>query len=76
MEELKIGDKIQLGNKKLEISEELPGTKGTFPKCEGCFFNGSVLDCSEFQLLDLIPSCSEVLRKDKKNIIFKEIKNV
>ena len=40
--------------------------------CTGCYLNGE--DCQSDQILNITGNCGNDLRKDKMNVIFKEIK--
>lgn len=71
VDELQIGDKFQLGDRKFVIEKE--GEEF----CEDCFFLSMVSNdvCEELKLYDILPQCASHCRKDKTNVIFKEIKN-
>lgn len=78
VDELQIGDKFQLGDRKFRIEEEvIDKEKSDFVEeyCIGCFFGDNNLHCDELQYYDFIPQCTKNCRKDKKNVIFKEVKN-
>ena len=67
--ERKIGEVFEYDGKKLRVIEE------PFDTCDGCYFNGRV--CQEASILKIIGNCGcIILRKDKINIIFKEVKDM
>lgn len=67
--ERKIGEVFEYDGKKLRVIEE------PFDTCDGCYFNGKV--CQEASILKIIGNCGcIILRKDKINIIFKEVKDM
>ena len=67
--ERKIGEEFEYDGKKLRVIEE------PFDTCDGCYFNGKV--CQEASILKIIGNCGcIILRKDKINIIFKEVKDM
>ena len=67
--ERKIGEVFEYDGKKLRVIEE------PFDTCDGCYFNGKV--CQEASILNIIGNCGcIILRKDKINIIFKEVKDM
>jgi hypothetical protein len=72
VDELKIGEEFQLGDRKFRIEEE---TDGEIEVCVGCFFKDANLECRELQIFNIIPECSFSCRKDKKDVVFKEVKN-
>ena len=64
--ERKIGEVFECDGKKLRVIEDL------FDSCDGCYFNGKV--CQEATILKIIGNCGCIVpRKDKINIIFKEV---
>ena len=64
--ERKIGEVFECDGKKLRVIEDL------FDSCDGCYFNGKV--CQEATILKIIGNCGCIApRKDKINIIFKEV---
>lgn len=78
VDELKIGEEFQLGDRRFRIEEEvIDKEKIDFIEeyCIGCFFGDNNLQCAELQCYDLIPQCTTNCRKDNKNVIFKEVKN-
>lgn len=67
--ERQIGEVFEYDGKKLRVIEEPCDT------CDGCYFNGKV--CQEASILKIIGNCGcIILRKDKINIIFKEVKDM
>ena len=67
--ERQIGEVFEYDGKKLRVIEE------PFDTCDGCYFNGKV--CQEASILKIIGNCGcIILRKDKINIIFKEVKDM
>lgn len=72
VDELKIGEEFQLGDRKFVVEEE---TEGDIEVCVGCFFKDTNLECRELQIFSIIPECSFTCRKDKKDVIFKEVGN-
>lgn len=67
--ERKIGEVFEYDGKKLRVIEE------PFDTCDGCYFNGKV--CQQASILKIIGNCGcIILRKDKINIIFKEVKDM
>lgn len=65
--ERKIGEIFECDGKKLQVIED------SFDTCNGCYFNGKV--CQEASILKIIGNCGCIIpRKDKIDIIFKEIK--
>lgn len=67
--ERKIGEVFEYDGKKLRVIEE------PFDTCDGCYFNGKV--CQEASILKIIGNCGcIILRKDKINIVFKEVKDM
>lgn len=67
--ERKIGEVFECDGKKLRVIEYL------FDSCDGCYFNGKV--CQEATILKIIGNCGCIVpRKDKINIIFKEVTNM
>lgn len=71
VEELKIGEEFQLGDRRFRIEKE--GEEF----CEGCFFLSTVSNdvCEELKLYDILPQCASYCRKDKTSVIFKEVEN-
>ena len=64
--ERKVGEVFECDGKKLRVIEYL------FDSCDGCYFNGKV--CQEATILKIIGNCGCIVpRKDKINIIFKEV---
>lgn len=64
-----IGEVFDFDGIKLRVIEE------PFDTCDGCYFNGKV--CQEASILKIIGNCGcIILRKDKINIIFKEVKDM
>lgn len=64
--ERKIGEVFECDGNKLRVIEAL------FDSCDGCYFNGKV--CQEATILKIIGNCGCIVpRKDKINIIFKEV---
>ena len=61
MKELKIGERVTIT---LEAVETVKG-------CDGCFFDGRNSCCVA---ISLGMECAPKYRSDKKNIIFKEVK--
>ena len=72
VDELKIGEEFQLGDRKFVIEQE---AEGYIEVCVGCFFRDNNLHCDELQYYDFIPQCTKNCRKDNKNVIFKEVGN-
>ena len=72
VDELKIGEEFKLGDRKFVIEEE---TEGVIEVCVGCFFKDANLECRELQIFNIILECSFSCRKDKKDVVFKEVKN-
>lgn len=64
--ERKIGEVFEYDGKKLRVIED------PFDTCDGCYFNEK--DCQSDQILNIVGNCGYDLRKDKINVIFKEIK--
>lgn len=78
VDELKIGEEFQLGDRKFVIEEEVivkEKSNCAEEYCIGCFFGDNNLQCEELQYYDLIPQCTKNCRKDNKNVIFREVKN-
>lgn len=78
VDELKIGEEFQLGDRKFRIEQEVIDKEKidcVEEYCIGCFFGDNNLHCDELQYYDFIPQCTKNCRKDKKNIIFKEVEN-
>lgn len=71
VDELQVGEKFRLGDREFVIEKE--GVEF----CEGCFFLQMVSNdvCEELKLYDMLPQCASHCRKDKKNVVFKEVKN-
>lgn len=64
--ERKIGEIFEYEGKKLQVIED------SFDTCNGCYFNGKV--CQEATILKIVGNCGCIVpRKDKINIIFKEV---
>lgn len=72
VDDLQIGDKFQLGDRKFVIEEE---KTSEYNFCKGCFFAKFNLECQELQTHCILPQCSAGARKDKKDVVFKEIEN-
>lgn len=74
VDDLQIGEKFRLGDREFVIEEEkIEGKERGY--CVGCFFYGNELGCSDFRAYNFIPECSHHNRKDKKDVIFKEVEN-
>lgn len=69
-ENLGIGETFILGCRKFKVVEIEDG-------CNGCFFESDCgfENCLGYELQEsyLLPECSKYCRKDKKNVIFKEM---
>ena len=63
--ERKIGEVFESNGVRLRVEKESSA-------CKGCYFNGE--DCQSDQILNITGNCGNDLRKDKMNVIFKEIK--
>ena len=63
--ERKIGEVFECNGVRLRVEKESSA-------CKGCYFNGE--DCQSDQILNITGNCLTDLRKDKMNVIFKEIK--
>ena len=71
-ENLGIGETFQLGCRKFKVVE-------SDRRCVNCFFDGDCgfEDCLGYILQEnyLLPECANHYRKDKKNVIFKEVED-
>lgn len=63
---LKIGKKFIFKDQRFKVVEELTNS------CFGCAFSNGETNCLKLQYNSSIPECSELLRKDEKNVIFKK----
>lgn len=72
VDDLQIGEKFRLGDREFVIEEE---KEVDIEACVGCFFKDANLECRELQIFSIIPECSFTSRKDKKDVIFKEVTN-
>lgn len=64
LDNLNIGDTFTIGERKYKIVEN--------SSCDKCDLD---LGCSALDFYDLRPGCSKFLRHDKKDVIFKEVKD-
>ena len=64
--ERKEGEIFQYNEVRLIVRRDPSGS------CTGCYLNGK--DCQSDQILNIIGDCGYDLRKDKMDVIFKEIK--
>lgn len=68
---LKTGETFIMGYRKFIVLED-----GDFG-CEGCYFDKdyqSYGDCEELLFAEAIPRCSKEARKDRKNVVFVEVR--
>ena len=63
--ERKIGEVFECNGVRLRVEKESSA-------CKGCYLNEE--DCLSDQILNITGNCGNDLRKDKMNVIFKEIK--
>lgn len=64
--DLKVGETFQLGNRKLRLEEGSPDG------CGNCFLYINCIECCSMQSHNVIPECKSKFRKDNKDIIFVE----
>lgn len=69
VDELELGEEFQLGDRKFIIQEDKIGT------CFDCFFIENLIPCEELKIYSILPQCNGDCRKDKTNVIFKEVGN-
>lgn len=71
VDELKIGEEFQLGDRRFRIEKEGEDF------CQECFFLSMVSNdvCEELRLYDILPPCASHCRKDKTDVVFKEVAN-
>lgn len=69
VDELKIGEEFQLGDRRFRIEKDKIET------CVGCFFIENDIPCEELKIYSILPQCNRINRKDKKDVVFKEVKN-
>lgn len=67
VDDLKTGEKFRLGDREFVIEEERKGY------CKGCFFEENDIPCEELKIYSILPQCNGDCRKDKTNVIFKEV---
>ena len=64
LNKLKIGDRFMVGDKVFEIVKDND-------RCDNCDFKDN--GCGVLNLYGLRPECHKFARKDKTNVIFKEV---
>lgn len=66
---LQVGKTFTFRDKTLKVEEV------DINECEGCFFYKNTAPDCEGILKEVAPGCASWARKDKKSVIFKEVKN-
>lgn len=68
---LPIGEVFEFEGKTFRVEKASPKKGGW--TCEGCSFETKTIDCYGEVLNGRLPECIGEDRKDKKNVIFKEV---
>lgn len=68
LKNLEVGKTFIFGDTILEVKE------AEINDCTGCFFYKNRRACED-RLKNKVPACASWARKDKKSVIFKEVKN-
>lgn len=71
-ENLPVGETFSYKGKILQINK----VEKNYCTCDGCYFrNYSCSECIYLSRQGIIPQCTSLSRKDRNNVIFKEVEN-